>query len=424
MDKDMEPTVDQPPEKLRQLERQCRHLEGECARYVRSLETTNQDLAQEIDRRQKAEAAIAKTNAELETVVERRTREIRLLKDRLRAENAILKQELAASRPHGTIIGESLAVKTVIAQIERVAPTDANVLIHGASGTGKELVAREIHRRGRRKENVLVKVNCATIPKDLYESEFFGHIRGSFTGAVRDRIGRFEAANGGTIFLDEVGEIPLDLQSKLLRVLQEGEYERLGEDRTRKVDVRIIAATNKNLADEVNARRFRDDLYYRLNVFPIHIAPLRERKEDIRRLTEHFVRKLSRELNLPCPCLTRANIMDLEAYDWPGNVRELENAIERAMILSRSSQLDFSQVKTGALPMPGPPSPMVSTPSVEAEVLTETELKQFERQNTINALTRCRWKLYGRDGAAQMLDIKPTTLIERMKRMHIRKPEA
>ncbi len=420
----MEVTVDPTSEERRQLAQQCRLLEGECARYVRSLQAANRELAHEVGRRKQAEAEIAKAHAELETMVERRTREIRRLKDRLHAENKILKQELAASQPYGTIVGGSLAIKTVVSQIERVAPTDANVLIHGASGTGKELVAREIHRHSRRKDKILVKVNCATIPKDLYESEFFGHIRGSFTGAVKDRIGRFEAADGGTIFLDEVGEIPLDLQSKLLRVLQEGEYERLGEDKTRTVDVRIIAATNKNLADEVNDRRFRDDLFYRLNVFPIHVAPLRERKADIRLLTEHFVGKLSRELNLPTPRLTRANIMDLEAYDWPGNVRELENAIERAMILSRSQQLDFSQVKTGALPVAGPPAGVVPTAPAEDAVLTETELKQLARQNTINALTRCRWKLYGRDGAARMLNIKPTTLIERMKRMHIRKPQA
>ena len=291
------------------LEEKCKNLENQCAEYVHSLKITNRDL---------------------ETIVVERTVEIRRLKDRLQAENIILKEELADAQRYGTIIGDSHPIKTVISLIERVAPTDANVLIHGESGTGKELVAREIHKHSRRKEKPLIKVNCATTPKDLYESEFFGHVKGSFTGAVKDRIGRFEAADGGTIFLDEVGEIPLDLQSKLLRILQEGEYERLGEDKTRKVDVRIIAATNKDLVKEVRAKRFRDDLFYRLNVFPIQIAPLRDRKEDIQLLATHFANNLSRDLNVPCPRLTQANIIDLQSYDWPGNARELENVIEHS----------------------------------------------------------------------------------------------
>ena len=200
-------------------------------------------------------------------------------------------------------------------------PTNANVLILGESGTGKELIAREIHRENTRKDRSLVKVNCATIPKELYESEFFGHVKGAFTGAVSDRMGRFEAADGGTLFLDEVGEIPPSLQGKLLRVLQEGEFERVGEGRTRKVDVRIIAATNKNLMEEIKSGRFREDLYYRLNVFPVEVTPLRDRKEDIPLLVTHFIEVLSRRLNRPVPRLTEANLMDMKAHDWPGNAR-------------------------------------------------------------------------------------------------------
>ena len=411
-----------PPEDLHLLKERCRNLESQCAAYIRSLEAANDNLAAEITKRKKAEEAIRNAHDELEKLVAERTKEIRLLKDRLKAENVFLKQELAASHAYGTIIGDSHPIKTVISQIELVAPTDANVLIHGESGTGKELVAREIHKHSSRKEKPLIKVNCATIPKELYESEFFGHVKGSFTGAVKDRIGRFEAADGGTIFLDEVGEIPFDLQSKLLRILQEGEYERLGEDKTRKVDVRIIAATNKDLQMEVTAKRFRDDLFYRLNVFPIQIAPLRARKADIQPLATHFAKKLSREMNIPCPRLTKANLIDLQSYDWPGNVRELENAIERAMILARSKDLNFSLIRAGLQFNESLPAVSLPDGDTHGQVMTEAELKQVERQNTINALIRCQWKIYGKAGAAQLLAIKPTTLIERMKRMHIRKP--
>ena len=411
-----------PPEDFHSLKEKCRHLESRCAAYVQSLEEANDKLAAEITKRKKAEEAIQKAYDELEKTVAERTREIRLLKDRLHAENVFLKQELAASHAYGAIIGDIHPIKTVISQIELVAPTDANVLIHGESGTGKELVAREIHKHSNRKEKPLIKVNCATIPKELYESEFFGHVKGSFTGAVKDRIGRFEAADGGTIFLDEVGEIPFDLQSKLLRILQEGEYERLGEDKTRNVDVRIIAATNKDLQREVADKRFRDDLFYRLNVFPIQVAPLRVRKTDIQPLATHFVRKLSRALNVPCPRLTKANLIDLQAYDWPGNVRELENAIERAIILARSKELNFSLIREGFQFGEGLPAVGLPDGDAQGRVMTEVEIKQVERQNTINALVRCQWKIYGKAGAARLLAIKPTTLIERMKRMHIRKP--
>jgi transcriptional regulator with GAF, ATPase, and Fis domain len=268
----------------------------------------------------------------------------------------------------------------------------------------------------------LIKVNCATIPKELYESEFFGHVKGAFTGAVSDRMGRFEAADGGTLFLDEVGEIPPSLQGKLLRVLQEGEFERVGEGRTRKVDVRIIAATNKNLLEEIKNGRFREDLYYRLNVFPIEITPLRDRKEDIPLLATRFIEVFSRRLNRPAPRMTEANLMDLKGHDWPGNVRELQNIIERALILSPHGRLHFD------LPRVNSEAPLreqgitEAANSSAAPILTEAEITALQKQNMLAALIRSDWKIYGKNGAAQLLRIKPTTLIERMRRMDIRRP--
>ena len=249
--------------------------------------------------------------------------EIARLKEQLELERDYLREELAGAHEFGDIVGQSPSLRNVLQQIDLVANTDASVLILGESGTGKELVAREIHRRSIRKDLSMVKCNCASIPRELYESEFFGHVKGAFTGAVSDRAGRFQLADGGTLFLDEVGEIPLGMQSKLLRVLQEGELERVGEERTQQVDVRIIAATNRDLKQESEAKRFREDLYYRLNVFPIQIAPLRERKEDISVLAAHFVDLSSRNLNRPVPRLTQGNILQLQRYDWPGNIREL-----------------------------------------------------------------------------------------------------
>jgi DNA-binding NtrC family response regulator len=319
----------------------------------------------------------------------------------------------------GEIIGQSRAWRQIIRQIEMVAPTDATVLVLGETGTGKELIARELHRRSRRKDRPLVRVNCASIPKELYESEFFGHARGSFTGAVKDRIGRFEAAAGGTLFLDEIGEIPLELQSKLLRVLQEKCYERVGEEKTRCADVRIVAATNRDLKKEVAAGRFREDLYYRLNVFPMKVVPLRDRKDDIPLLATHFVEILVKELGCPRPRLTRAGVETLQSYDWPGNIRELRNVIERAAIFAQGGALDFDLPGTGVdLTSFG----LEDADKADSEYLTDVEMRRRERENLFVVLQRTGWKIKGVDGAAELLGLKPTTLISRIEKMGLKRP--
>jgi transcriptional regulator with GAF, ATPase, and Fis domain len=294
-------------------------------------------------------------------------------------------------------------------------------LILGESGTGKELVAREIHNRSRRKDKPLVRVNCASIPKDLFESEFFGHTRGAFTGAVKDRAGRFEAAEGGTLFLDEIGEVPLDVQSKLLRVLQEKYYERVSEDRTRLADVRVIAATNRDLKQDSAAGRFREDLYYRLNVFPIQAPPLREHMEDVPLLAKHFIELSVRELRCPKPRLTRAGIAKLQSYHWPGNIRELRNVIERAVIISRGRVLDFDLPATEAALVPVRRVAREAS-DTEPEYLTEAELQRRERENLLIILEKANWKIKGADGAAELLGVNPATLLSRMKKMGLRRP--
>ena len=311
------------------------------------------------------------------------------------------------------IIGASKALRCSLRRIELVAPTDSTVLILGETGTGKELLAREIHQHSRRSEKPLVRINCASIPKDLFESELFGHVKGAFTSAIRDRIGRFEAAEGGTLFLDEVGEVPLDQQSKLLRALQEKEYERVGDDRTRHADVRIVAATNRDLQALVNAGRFRPDLYYRLNIFPIEIAPLRERSEDIPLLAEYFVDVVSREMKCRRPRLTPAGLASLQAYHWPGNIRELRNVIERAVIIARGGALVFDLPVTAVAREPF----VQKLRENNSQPLTESELLQRNRENLLSALEQTGWKIKGANGAAELLGIKPTTLISRIKKL-------
>jgi len=358
--------------------------------------------------------AIANTNA---------FEEIEHLQEQLKLENTFLREEVLEAQAFGDIVGQSPALQMMLRQIELVAPTDASVLILGESGTGKELVAREIHKRGLRKDKPLIKVNCASIPRELYESEFFGHVKGAFTGALRDRAGRFEVADGGTLFLDEVGEIPLDLQSKLLRVLQENQYERVGDERTRQVDVRIVAATNRDLKKEVEAGRFRQDLYYRLNVFPLEVAPLRERKEDIPLLATNFLELTGKKMNCSNPPrLTQAHVIDLQKYDWPGNIRELQNVIERAVITSRCSTLQFGLPKVSEPDRPSLLKRKKSLAPGQGEIMTEDEMREVERENIRGALEKVKWKVYGDDGAAALLRIKPTTLVSRMQKMGLEKP--
>jgi transcriptional regulator with GAF, ATPase, and Fis domain len=346
--------------------------------------------------------------------------EIERLQAHLELENTYLQEEVREARAFGDIIGQTASIQQLLRQIELVAPTDATVLILGESGTGKELVAREVHRLSRRADRPLIRVNCASVPRELYESEFFGHVKGAFTGAIRDRAGRFEAADGGTLFLDEAGEVPFALQSKFLRVLQEKQYERVGEEKTRTVDVRIIAASNRDLKKDAEEGRFRQDFYYRLNVFPIEVPPLRERKEDIPILAAHFLKQAARRLRLPPPRFTEAHARLLQSYDWPGNVRELQNAAERALILAQKGSLQFDLL---AADLGAPPLlPVPGANGAEPPILTEIECRQRERENMRAALVKAGWRIHGEAGAAELLGLKPTTLISRMKKMGLKRP--
>lgn len=350
--------------------------------------------------------------------------EIKKLKDELELERDYLRDEIQSNVSYGNIIGKSPALTRTLAQIEAVAITPTSVLILGESGVGKEMIARAIHTQSSRANEALVKVNCASIPKDLFESEFFGHIKGSFTGAHRDRVGRMQLANGGTLFLDEIGEIPLDLQGKLLRALQEHEFERVGDEKTMSVDVRIVAATNRDLAEEVKAGRFREDLYYRLSVFPIAVPALKERRIDIPLLAEHFLAEQSLQLGRENLHLSKAQAATLSAMPWPGNIRELRNVIERAVILSSGTRLRLD------LALPETPELnhalddiAVSPEGTITQVLDENEFRDFERSNLLRALQQCNWKVAGSQGAAALLGIKPSTLSYRMNNFDIRRPE-
>jgi len=343
------------------------------------------------------------------------------LRAELERERDYLREEVEVSMNFGRIIGESTALKKMLAKLEAVAETSASVLIEGESGVGKELVAHVIHARSNRRAGPLVKVNCASIPDELFESEFFGHVKGAFTGAHRDRVGRFGLANGGTIFLDEIGEIPLALQSKLLRVLQESEYERVGETATHTVDVRVIAATNRNLEEAVEQGTFREDLFYRLSVFPIWVPPLRDRGEDVLQLASHFLDRTCQEFGHRPLTLSRQQAALLKQYEWPGNVRELKNVIERAVILSKGkvARLDLAMADIFA----GDKNESVAAETArEPDVYTEAQRQARDRENMIRALELTNWRVSGQQGAAAMIGIKPSTFTDRMKKFSITRP--
>jgi formate hydrogenlyase transcriptional activator len=369
-------------------------LEGRVKERTKELAKANLELRKEIEERKRAEKKLQRAFAEIEQ-----------LRDRLQRENVYLRDEIKLEHNFEEIIGQSDALKYVLFKVEQVAPTDATALILGETGAGKELIARAIHNASFRRDRPLVKVNCATLPSNLIESELFGHEKGAFTGAQIKQVGRFELAHRGTIFLDEIGDLPVDLQVKLLRVLQDGEFERLGSSRTIKSDVRIIAATNRNLKEEVKKGRFREDLWYRLNVFPITVPPLRQRKEDIPLLVRFFVNKFSTKMGKEIVAMAPEDADVLHNYAWPGNVRELENVIERAVIVSQGPTLSIEVPKTP-----------------ENSTVGNQTLEEIEREHVARVLEASGWKIEGKGGAAQILGLNPGTLRSRMKKLGIKRP--
>ncbi|HXE97616.1 MAG TPA: sigma-54 dependent transcriptional regulator [Dongiaceae bacterium] len=356
----------------------------------------NMQLTQEVEERKKAEGSLLGTYAE-----------IKLLKDRLQAENIYLHQEVDGRYNFGEIIGKSTVLSRVFSQVEQVAPMNATVLLLGETGTGKGVVARAIHTSSPRKGKPLITVDCTTLPATLVESELFGRERGAFTGSDARQIGRFELADGGTIFLDEIGEMPLELQGKLLRVIQDGEFERLGSPRTIKVDLRIIAATNRNLAEEVRNGRFREDLFYRLNVFPITLPPLRERKDDIPLLVNHFVAKFNKKIGKKIATVTKDTLNLLQEYHWPGNVRELESVMERAIIISQGSALQVLDR-------------FDMSPKAEEPARRDVKaLAELEQDHILQVLQKTGWRIEGKGGAAGILGLNASTLRARMRKYGI-----
>jgi transcriptional regulator with GAF, ATPase, and Fis domain len=357
------------------------------------LTGANLRLTEEIEERKKAEATLQGAFAE-----------IKKLTEKLQAENIELQQVISRRDDFGEIIGQSPAIAYVFFRIDQVAPQDTTVLLLGETGSGKGMVARAIHQRSSRKDRAMITVNCTALPANLIESELFGREKGAFTGAHARQMGRFELANGGTIFLDEIGEMPLELQVKLLRVIQDGEFERLGSPRTTKVDVRIIAASNRNLEEEIKAGRFREDLFYRLSVFPITIPPLRKRCEDIPLLVNHFVTKFNKKTGKKIASVSKETLNALEEYHWPGNVRELESVIERAVITSPGNALQvLDRFETFR----------------KSEAQDVKALADLERDHILQTLQKTGWRIEGENGAAVLLDINPSTLRARMRKFGI-----
>ncbi|MGJ0516482.1 MAG: sigma-54-dependent Fis family transcriptional regulator [Methylomicrobium sp.] len=337
--------------------------------------------------------------------------EIRTLKDRLQQENVYLRREMGGHQGLSSIVSRSAVMQRTLRQVEQVAPTPASVLITGETGTGKELLATAIHELSSRRDRTMIRVNCAAIPAPLIESELFGREKGAYTGALARQVGRFELANGSTLFLDEIGELPLEAQAKLLRALQEKEIERLGNPRPIKVDVRVVAATNRDLRQEIAAGRFREDLFYRLNVFPIHLPPLRERREDLPQLVESFVEEFAETMGKPIDSIAKTSLKALADYGWPGNIRELRNVIERAVILAQTTSLRIEL----------PSAPAASAPSCDSGLALLTEI---ERDHIVRVLEATGWRIRGSAGAAEILGLKPSTLESRMAKLGIRRPSS
>ncbi|MBK5277143.1 MAG: sigma-54-dependent Fis family transcriptional regulator [Desulfuromonadales bacterium] len=381
-----------------QLQNAHDNLEVTVDERTRELTSANMQLTQEIEERRRAEESLRGAYAEN-----------KLLKDRLQAENIYLQQEVAQQFNFGEIIGQSTILSHVFTKVEQVAPMNATVLLLGETGTGKGVVARAIHSKSSRKGRPLITVNCSTLPAALVESELFGRERGAFTGSDARQIGRFELADGGTIFLDEIGEMPLELQSKLLRVIQDGEFERLGNPRTIKTDVRIIAATNRDLGEEVRTGKFREDLFYRLNVFPIMMPPLRQRKEDIPLLVNHFVAKFNIKIGKKIETISKDTLNALQEYRWPGNVRELESIIERAVIISQGTALQvldrFDTLKK----------------SEDLVVQDVKALGELEQALILQALKKSGWRIEGEKGAAVLLGLKASTLRYKIQKFGIKR---
>jgi formate hydrogenlyase transcriptional activator len=394
---------------------------SESKRVAEAIRQRDRLLQISIDERKRIEEALKESEARSlrnEEALKQALLEIGRLKEQLQAENFYLREEVRRAYGFGEIIGQGAPFKMALHQAEQVAPTDTTILITGETGTGKELLAHAIHNLSSRKDRPLVKVNCAALPASLIESELFGHEKGAYTGASTARSGRFKLADGATIFLDEIGELPLELQAKLLRVLQEGEFERLGSSRTIKVDLRVIAASNRDLEQEVKRGSFRADLFYRLNVFPIRMPSLRERREDIGMLVNFFVEQISRKMGKHIDMVPEELLAAMEQYSWPGNVRELKNVIERAVILTRGSKLQLPE----ELKMWSHNEPQAETQREPGVCDEPVELDEVQRRHIVRVLRQTFWRIEGAKGAAAILGINPGTLRSRMKRLGICRP--